>query len=200
MGRGSGAEAGRLAGVRTLTCLQSERTGTDLCSVTARSPPWPRAPDPVPRIARRGCGLTPACVCPDPPPPELMHAALPASPSVVSPVPLTPLETVLSTTPVPGPCGEGLRCHREHRGPPPRGHRAAVPRGSSAATGWVHGSLLAAEISAEPSLCGRRPLPGDVPLWGPPPRTAPSFSLSCLRGSRTGLGRPAGAAPEPATK
>lgn len=177
-------------GLRWLACtptptgdlagLQSEHRGTDPCSVTARTgPPWPQALESsAPPCSRQAAAPLP-CLRPDLSPlTESIHSALPASLSLVSPMPLTPLDAVLSTMSVPG----------------------AVPRGAGAAAGWAHSSLLAAEISLEPTTCGRAPLPpGDV-LPRAAPHTAPSFPLACPRGSCTGLGGLAGAAPIPTTK
>lgn len=101
-------------GLRWLACtptptgdlagLQSEHRGTDPCSVTARTgPPWPQALESsAPPCSRQAAAPLP-CLRPDLSPlTESIHSALPASLSLVSPMPLTPLDAVLSTMSVPG--------------------------------------------------------------------------------------------------
>lgn len=156
---------------------------------------------PVPHLARaRLQRLSPACALSSHPPTEPIHSALPASLSLVSPMPLTPLDTVLSTTSVPG------AARRRHTASPSTLWAFSAPAPGMqchAGPAWPQAGPTAASLlqkSLEPTACGHAPLPpGDV-LLRAAPHTAPSFPLTCPRGSRTGRGGLAGAAPIPATK
>lgn len=83
-------------------------------------------------LARRQAPAPRPCLRPHLPPPRgHIHSTPPASPSLVSSVPLTPLGAVLSAVPVPGASGEGAQCHQGHRGPCRASPWAAVLRGNA---------------------------------------------------------------------
>lgn len=120
-------------------------------------------------LAARPLRLAPACALISPP---RTHAALPASPSLVLPVSLTPLDAELSIPPSQGPHGDGLspratpgsQCHVERR---PRGPRSllaaeisgartcAVPSGDAP----LHCALVLALLPSRLRRPGRRPEP-----------------------------------------
>lgn len=86
-----------------MACLQSGPGGTDPCSVLARrGPPWPRALEASTSPGSPPGSRSSPLPAPRPPTGALTHSAPTSSPSPASPVPLTPLDAVLSVMPGPG--------------------------------------------------------------------------------------------------
>ena len=117
------------------------------------------ASDP-PQLAARLRLLAPACAPTSRPPRALIHATPPPSPSLVSPVPLTPLGAVLSAVPVPGAGGKG---QVSPVSPSSLGALLRQPPGRSAAWEWWPAGPAAA------SLLQKSPW-DPVPVATAPPR------------------------------
>lgn len=176
----------------------SPSRGTDRCSVTARAgPPWPRAPESSAPPHCRQLAAPHPCLRPAPPPHEF-SLTLPRPPRLIwfSPVPLAPLDAVLSVMPAPGAarCGRGVA---RDPAPSPHGRRAAVPRGGGASSGWARAaSLLPESLSPGPEAAAASRW---CPAAGLPAHCA--FGLALLPSRlRASPGGPAGAAPEPSAK
>lgn len=131
-------------------------------------------------------------------PPHEFSLTLPRPPRLIwfSPVPLAPLDAVLSVMPAPGAarCGRGVA---RDPAPSPHGRRAAVPRGGGASSGWARAaSLLPESLSPGPEAAAASRW---CPAAGLPAHCA--FGLALLPSRlRAGPGGPAGAAPEPSAK
>lgn len=82
----------RLAGGLDTHLVSNPSTGAPIPAPSLPAAlPWPQALETsAPPGSPPGCCTHP-CLCPGCPPPTLTHATLPASPSLVSPVSLTPL-------------------------------------------------------------------------------------------------------------
>lgn len=166
--------------------------------IAAPSPPWPALATGSEASASArsppGCHASPL-PAPDLPPPALIHAALPASPSLVLPVSLTPLgaETVYHAS----PRGGEAEAHGVSRTP----WASPCPSpGRSATWEWpVHGPGPAASLLR---ISGPGPvaaMPPDDVLRRSPAHCALLLALLPSE-PRHGPGGPAGAAPAPAPK
>lgn len=149
-----------------------------------------------PWLAARLPLFTPACA--PTPHQSSIHSAPTSLPSPASPVPLTPLDAVLSAMPDPGLSGEGIRRHQVHPGPSPASAWVAVPRGNDRPqAGPPAASLL--QKSLWSPYCSRRSL--RVTSFCGSPRALLLLSRSPALEAPT---RPwearAGAAPGPSTK
>lgn len=174
-----GARPRRLARCRPHGDLAGLRSNAEETPISAPSSPRPAvatAPEPAPPhrpLGRRQAAAPRPCLCPHLPA-SRTHAALPASPSLVLPASLTPLDADCLFLPSRGPHGD--QCLPAPP-PPVQCHAGTAPGGPAAS-------------SPQKSLAPARRAPGDAP------RHCALVPLSCPRGSG-GRGAGPGAAPAP---
>lgn len=168
-----GPEGGRAGGSPG---LRSNAEETPISAPSSPRPAVATAPEPAPPhrpLGRRQAAAPRPCLCPHLPA-SRTHAALPASPSLVLPASLTPLDADCLFLPSRGPHGD--QCLPAPP-PPVQCHAGTAPGGPAAS-------------SPQKSLAPARRAPGDAP------RHCALVPLSCPRGSG-GRGAGPGAAPAP---